>query len=107
MAWVYLTLAGFFEILWAVCLKYSSGFSRFLPSSISLLGMILSVYFLSLSIKTLPLGTAYAIWTGLGALGSFIFGIILFNEPFHLLRIGAVVLIILGLILLKITTPSI
>lgn len=101
MQWIYLFIAGLFEVVWAVTMKYSNGFSVLMPSIITLIGMILSVLFLSLAMKTLPLGTAYIIWTGIGALGAFIAGLILFAESADFWRVFAVLLIVSGLIILK------
>ncbi|HEX9025041.1 MAG TPA: quaternary ammonium compound efflux SMR transporter SugE [Clostridium sp.] len=105
MKWVYLVIAGIFEVGWAVGLKYSQGFTKTMPSILTLIGMIASFYFLSLSIKTLPLGTAYAIWTGIGTVGTVILGIILFKEPFDTIRMICIVLIVSGIIGLKLTSP--
>ena len=106
MAWVYLVIAGLFEIVWAMGLKASEGFSRPLPSAITVVGMIISVYFLALAAKVLPIGTAYAIWTGIGAVGAIIMGIILFNEPRDLPRIAFLALIVIGIVGLKIVSPE-
>lgn len=104
MSWFYLVIAGAFEVVWATALKYSNGFTRFYPSIITVLGMIISFYFLSIATKILPMGTAYAIWTGIGALGSIIIGILLFKEPCNLTRIFFLLLILIGIIGLKITS---
>ena len=104
MEWIYLVVAGIFEVGWAIGLKYSQGFSKILPSALTLAGMVASFYFLSLALKNLPLGTAYAIWTGIGTLGTVILGIIFFKEPVDLIRIFCIVLIISGIIGLKITS---
>lgn len=101
MQWIYLFIAGLFEVVWAVAMKYSNGFSVLMPSIITLIGMILSVLFLSLAMKTLPLGTAYIIWTGIGALGAFIASLILFAESADFWRVFAVLLIVSGLVILK------
>lgn len=106
MSWLYLIIAGVFEVVWAAGLKYSNGFTRLYPSLITVIGMIISFYFLSLATKTLPIGTAYAIWTGIGALGSIIVGIILFKEPFSLLRVLFLLLILIGILGLKLTSTS-
>lgn len=102
MAWIYLLIAGVFEIQWAVTMKYTEGFSKLMPSVICLLGMAASVYFLALAQKTLPLGTSYAVWTGIGAVGTAIMGIILFNEPRDLARVACIGLIVLGILGLKV-----
>lgn len=106
MAWIHLFIAGVFEVVWAVGLKYSHGFSRFYPSAVTLFGMILSFYYLSLATKHLPLGTAYAVWTGIGAIGTVVLGMLLFNEPRGIIRILFVCLIVIGIIGLKFTTKS-
>lgn len=104
MSWIYLTIAGVFEVVWTVALKYSEGFSKLLPSIITVLGMLVSFGFLSLSLKTLPIGTAYAAWTGIGAIGTVIIGIILFHEPMSVTRLLFVALILTGIIGIKFTT---
>lgn len=104
MAWIYLIIAGIFEVVWAVALKYSHGFTKLFPSLITLGGMVISFYLLSLATKTIQIGTAYAIWTGIGALGAVILGIFLFNEPVNFLRIVFLCLILVGILGLKVTT---
>jgi quaternary ammonium compound-resistance protein SugE len=104
MAWVYLLIAGVLEVQWAVTMKYTEGFSKLWPSVFCVLGMAASVYFLALAQKTLPLGTSYAIWTGIGAVGATICGIILFNEPRDMARILCILLIVAGILGLKITS---
>ncbi|MDO0825292.1 quaternary ammonium compound efflux SMR transporter SugE [Desulfosporosinus nitroreducens] len=104
MAWIYLVIAGVFEVIWAIGLKYSHGFTKLFPSLITLGGMVVSFYLLSLAIKSLPIGTAYAIWTGIGALGVVLIGIFLFNEPANILRILFLCLIMVGIIGLKLTS---
>lgn len=104
MAWVYLIIAGVFEVIWAMGLKYSHGFTKLYPSLITLGGMVISFYFLSLATKSLPIGTAYAIWTGIGALGAVLLGIFLFNEPVNILRIVFLFLILVGILGLKLTS---
>lgn len=103
MSWGILFLAGIFEIFWAVGLKYSEGFTKLLPSFVTIITMIISFYLLSISLKTLPLGTAYAVWVGIGTVGTVIAGIILFGESMDLLRIISIIFILLGIIGLKIT----
>jgi len=103
MSWVYLFLAGLFEIGWAVGLKYSAGFTRLWPSIGTALAMALSVVLLAMAAKTLPLGTAYAVWTGIGVIGAVALGIVLFNEPVTVARITCVVLIGAGVVGLKLT----
>ncbi|MEH7444763.1 quaternary ammonium compound efflux SMR transporter SugE [Bacillus sp. JJ1122] len=106
MAWVFLIIAGVFEVVWAIGLKYTEGFTKVLPTVITLLGMAISFYFLSMAVKTLPIGTAYAIWTGIGAAGAVILGIVLFGEPKSLLRLMFVAFILIGIIGLKATSGS-
>jgi len=103
MSWVYLFLAGLFEIGWAVGLKYSAGFTRLWPSIGTALAMALSVVLLAMAAKTLPLGTAYAVWTGIGVIGAVALGIVLFNEQVTVARITCVVLIGAGVVGLKLT----
>lgn len=104
MAWIYLLIAGVFEVVWAMGLKYSQGFTKLYPSLITLAGMVISFYLLSLATKSLPIGTAYAIWTGIGALGAVIAGIFLFNEPVNILRVIFLCLILTGILGLKLTS---
>ncbi|PLW75777.1 DMT family transporter [Cohaesibacter celericrescens] len=101
MAWVYLVLAGILEIIWAYMLKQSDGFSLLVPSAITVVTMIGSFGLLSLSMRTLPLGTAYGIWTGIGAVGTFIVGILFLGELISPARIIAAILIVGGLLLMK------
>jgi len=102
--WLSLGIAGVFEIVWAVGLKYTDGFSKFLPSMITIWAMGISFYFLAQAIKTIPLGTGYAVWTGIGAAGTAILGIILFNESAQLIRLLSIALIIGGIAGLKLTS---
>jgi len=102
MAWIYLFIAGLFEIGWAVGLKYTNGFTKLWPSVITIIGMVLSFYFLSGAVKSIPIGTAYAIWTGIGAVGTAILGIILFGESKELMRLFFILLIVIGIVGLKI-----
>ena len=104
MHWMILLIAGFFEISWAIGLKYSHGFSHVIPSVITIICMIASFYFLALALKSLPLGTAYTIWTGIGTLGTVILGIILFKEPLTAMRLVCIALIITGITGLKLLT---
>lgn len=104
MAWLYLIIAGVLEVQWAVTMKYTEGFSKLWPSVFCIMGMAASVYFLALAQKTLPLGTSYAIWTGIGAVGAAIFGIFLFNEPRDIARIVCILLIVAGILGLKLTS---
>ena len=104
MAWAILILAGVFEVIWAYSMKMSEGFTRLTPSVVTIVFMILSVVLLSISMRTLPLGTAYTVWTGIGALGSFILGIMVLNEPMTAMRLIAAVLIVSGLVLMKLSS---
>ena len=104
MAWVVLTIAGFFEIGWAVGLKYSDGFSKPVPSLLTVVAMAFSLWLLALAMKTIPVGTAYAVWTGIGAVGVAILGMILFGESREFLRILCLFLIIAGIIGLKLVS---
>ncbi len=104
MAWIYLIIAGIFEVVWAVALKYSQGFTRLKPSLVTIGGMMVSFYLLALATKTLPIGTAYAIWTGIGALGTAILGMLIFHEPVTTLRILFLFLIFSGICGLKLTS---
>lgn len=101
MHWLYLLIAGFLEAFWAIGLKFSNGFTQLIPSILTVLGMIFSFYFLSLALKNLPIGTAYAIWTGIGTIGTLIFGIIFFKEPMTIARTICVLLIVGGIVGLK------
>ena len=104
MAWIILIFAGIFEIVWAYSMKLSEGFSKFTPSLITLFFMILSFGLLAYVMKSLPLGTAYTIWTGIGAIGSFLVGIFILGEPATAMRMLAAVLIVSGLILMKLSS---
>ncbi|MBV9790529.1 MAG: quaternary ammonium compound efflux SMR transporter SugE [Chloroflexi bacterium] len=105
MAWIYLVIAGVFEIGWAIGLKYTEGFSKLGPSAATVSLMIASFAFLGLALRTLPLGTAYAVWTGIGTAGTVVLGIMLFNEPLEPLRLGCIALIVSGVVGLKILSP--
>lgn len=104
MAWLMLILAGIFEVVWAYSMKLSDGFSKLTPSIITLFFMILSFALLAYAMRSLPLGTAYTIWTGIGAVGSFLVGIFILGEPASAMRMLAAVLIISGLVLMKISS---
>ncbi|MGI8997608.1 MAG: quaternary ammonium compound efflux SMR transporter SugE [Pyrinomonadaceae bacterium] len=104
MAWIYLLIAGVLEIMWAIGLKYTEGFSRLWPSVGTLAAMVVSFFFLSQALKTLPVGTAYAVWTGIGAVGTALFGILLFGESREAGRLACIVLIVAGIIGLKLTS---
>jgi len=104
MAWIYLFVAGLLEIFWAVSLKYTDGFSKLWPSVTTGVGMVASFYFLAQALKTIPIGTGYAVWTGIGAAGTAILGIILFSESASLSRLACIGLILAGIIGLKATS---
>lgn len=103
MAWIYLLGAGIFEMVWVVAMKYAEGFTKIVPSVIMIIGMIFSVGLLGLAVKTIPLGTGYAIWTGIGAVGAVTYGMI-FGEPVTVLRLTFVAMIIVGLVGLKLVS---
>ncbi|HVL34428.1 MAG TPA: quaternary ammonium compound efflux SMR transporter SugE [Burkholderiales bacterium] len=105
MAWLWLTLAGLLEVIWAVGLKYTDGFTRLWPTLFTAGAMLASLYFLALAIRTIPIGTGYAVWTGIGAVGVAILGIILFDEPRDLARLGSIFLIVAGIAGLKLLSP--
>ena len=104
MAWMMLILAGIFEVVWAYSMKLSDGFSKLTPSIVTIFFMILSFALLAYAMRSLPLGTAYTIWTGIGAVGSFLVGIFVLGEPASAMRMLAAVLIISGLVLMKISS---
>lgn len=104
MSWILLFFAGIFEVVWAVAMKQSDGFTRITPSIITLLGMVASVVLLAISMKSLPLGTAYTVWTGIGAIGAFIVGLLFLGEPAHTLRLIAASMIVIGLLLMKLAS---
>lgn len=106
MSWVYLIVAGLLEIVWAIGMKYSAGFTRLWPSLITLAAAFASFYYLSLAVETLPVGTAYAIWTGIGAVGTSILGIVLFGEPTSPWRLLCIALIVAGILGLKVTASG-
>lgn len=106
MAWIWLLLAGALEMVWAIGLKYTDGFTRPLPSAVTIAAMVASVYFLALAVRTIPIGTGYAVWTGIGAAGVAILGMALFGEPRTLARIGCILLIVAGIAGLKIVSPQ-
>ena len=105
MNWIILLVAGLFEIGWAIGLKYTEGFSRLWPTAWTILSMIISVGLLGMAMRTLPVGTAYAVWVGVGAIGTAILGIILFNEPANATRLLSFALILAGIIGLKLSMP--
>lgn len=104
MSWGILFLAGIFEIAWAVGLKYSDGFTKLFPTIFTIVTMIISFYLLSLALKALPIGTAYAVWVGIGTVGTVIAGIILFGESMTLIRVISILFILIGIVGLKFTT---
>lgn len=104
MTWLILVIAGLFETAWAIGLKYTDGFTRFWPSFWTIVAMVISVWLLGLCVKTLPVGTAYAIWVGIGAVGTVLLGIVLFNEPVSALRTISLLLIIAGMVGLKLAS---
>jgi quaternary ammonium compound-resistance protein SugE len=104
MAWIYLMVAGLFEVGWAIGLKYTDDFTRLLPSVWTLTSMVLSIVLLGVALKSLPVGTAYAVWTGIGATGTAILGIYLFDEPATALRLMCIGLILSGIVGLKLVT---
>ncbi|RNF86413.1 quaternary ammonium compound efflux SMR transporter SugE [Montanilutibacter psychrotolerans] len=105
MNWFILVLAGLFEVGWAIGLKYTEGFTRPLATTATVIAMAISLGLLGIAMKSLPVGTAYAVWVGVGAVGTVILGIVLFNEPLNALRVGSVVLIVIGLVGLKLASP--
>jgi quaternary ammonium compound-resistance protein SugE len=107
MAWFYLIIAGLFETAWAVALKYSEGFTKLWPSVVTIIAMAISIYLLAISLKTLPLGTAYTVWTGIGAIGTVIYGIMVFGESKDLLKMLFVIMIIGGIVGLRITSRAV
>ena len=106
MAWFALLVAGVLEVLWAYTMKQSHGFTRLVPSAITIVAMIASFGLLSISMRTLPLGTAYTIWTGIGAVGAFIVGVTVLGETLSVMRVAAAVLIVCGLVLMKLSSSS-
>jgi quaternary ammonium compound-resistance protein SugE len=106
VAWVLLFFAGLFEIGWAIGLKYTDGFTRLWPTTWTVMAMVASVVLLALAVRTLPIGTAYAVWTGIGAAGTVILGIVLFGEPATALRLACIALIVAGIVGLKLVSPA-
>jgi quaternary ammonium compound-resistance protein SugE len=106
MAWFVLVLAGLFEVGWAIGLKYTEGFTRLWPTVWTVLAMVASLWLLGIAMRSLPLGTAYSVWVGVGAVGTVILGIVLLGEPVNTARILSVALIIAGIIGLKLATPA-
>lgn len=106
MAWAVLFVAGILEIVWAYSMKLSDGFTRWGPSAVTLVAMFLSFGLLAVAMKTLPLGTAYTVWTGIGAVGAFVVGIVVLGEAVTAMRVLAAVLIVSGLVLMKVSSPQ-
>ncbi|MEQ8310356.1 MAG: multidrug efflux SMR transporter [Sphingopyxis sp.] len=106
MAWIYLMFAGVLEIVWAFAMKQSEGFTKLGPSAVTIVAMAASFALLSLSMKSLPLGTAYTIWTGIGAVGAFLVGILVLGEQASAMRMVAAALIVSGLVLMKVSSPG-
>ncbi|WP_430390596.1 quaternary ammonium compound efflux SMR transporter SugE [Dyella sp. 20L07] len=106
MPWIYLALAGLFEVVWAIGLKYTEGFTRLWPSVVTVSAMTVSIVLLAMAVKTLPIGTAYAIWTGIGAVGAVILGIVLFGDSASPMRLLCVGLVLAGIVGLKLTSGS-
>ncbi len=106
MSWIYLVIAGLFEVIWAVSLKQSTGFSKFLPLTIMGLGILFSVWFLGLAMRHISLGTAYSIWTGIGVVGSMLFGTVLYNEQINIWRAVSVIFLVLGMLGVFLTEHS-
>jgi quaternary ammonium compound-resistance protein SugE len=106
MPWMILVLAGLFEVAWAIGLKYTEGFTRPWPTALTLTSMVISVVLLGVAMKSLPVGTAYAVWVGVGAVGTAILGIVLFAEPANAGRLISLALIVLGIVGLKLATAA-
>lgn len=106
MAWILLTLAGIFEVVWAYFMKQSEGFSKPVPAVITIVTMIVSFSLLSISMRTLPLGTAYTIWTGIGAVGAFLVGVSVLGESASAMRVLAAILIVCGLVMMKLSSDG-
>lgn len=106
MAWLILFVAGVLEVVWAYAMKLSDGFSKPMPSVVTIVAMVFSFGLLALAMRSLPLGTAYTVWTGIGAVGSFILGIAMLGEAVTPLRVLAAVLIVAGLVLMKVSSPA-
>jgi quaternary ammonium compound-resistance protein SugE len=106
MAWILLVVAGAFEVVWAYYMKQSSGFTRLVPTAITVATMIVSFLLLSFAMRTLPLGTAYTVWTGIGAVGTFAVGVAVLGEPADATRVVAAVLIVCGLVLMRVSATQ-
>lgn len=105
-AWIMLAIAGALEVVWAIGLKYAEGFTRPVPSAITVAAMIASMWLLAQAARTLPIGTAYAVWTGIGAVGAALLGMMLFAESANVVRLGCIGLIVAGIVGLKLTSPA-
>ena len=106
MAWIYLFVAGLLEVVWAYSMKLSDGFSRPVPATVTIVAMIASFTLLALAMRSLPLGTAYTVWTGIGAVGAFILGVVMLGEALAAMRVVAAALIVGGLVLMKLSSPA-
>ena len=106
MAWIYLFVAGLLEVVWAYSMKLSDGFSRPVPATVTIVAMIASFTLLALAMRSLPLGTAYTVWTGIGAVGAFILGVVMLGEALTAMRVVAAALIVGGLVLMKLSSPA-
>jgi quaternary ammonium compound-resistance protein SugE len=106
MAWIYLVIAGLLEIAWAIGLKYTEGWTKLVPSLLTGAALVVSFYFLSMAVKTLPIGTAYAVWTGIGTVGATILGMVIFGESREVSRIICILLIVAGIVGLKLTSAD-
>ncbi len=106
MSWLLLVVAGLLEVVWAIGLKYTEGFTRLTPSLVTIAAMGLSIYLLGLSLRTLPIGTAYAVWVGIGAVGTAIAGILVFGETVSPAKLASLVLVVAGIVGLKLSSPA-
>ncbi|GJL54553.1 MAG: multidrug transporter [Nitrospirales bacterium] len=106
MAWIFLLIAGFFEIVWAISLKYTDGFTRLWPSVATVVAMGISMVCISFALRSIPMGTAYAMWTGIGAAGTVIVGMVLFDEPRDAVRLLSIAAILAGIVGLKLSSPT-
>ena len=106
MAWIYLVIAGLLEVVWAYSMKLSDGFTRPVPAAVTIVTMIMSFTLLAMAMRSLPLGTAYMMWTGIGAVGAFILGVVLLGEAVTAMRMLAALLIVGGLVLMKLSSPA-
>ena len=106
MAWILLILAGLAEVVWAVGLKYTEGFTKWMPSAVTIVFMVISVWLLAIALRTIPLGTGYAVWVGIGAVGTAVAGMVLFGETKSVARLVCILLIVAGIVGLKLTTQE-